>query len=81
VEAGGVHDELARRRTLRPRLAHGPVSYTEWTGGNDGVELDDHQTDPHEWTNLAGKAGPADLHKELSDLLRNGQKNNLPPRG
>ena len=27
--------------------------YTEWAGGDEGVELYDHQTDPQERTNLA----------------------------
>ena len=55
--------------------------YTEWTDGRDGTELYDHQTDPHEWTNLAGKAKAPGVQKELQDLLRNGQKTNVPPRG
>ena len=55
--------------------------YTEWSDGRDGVELYDHQADPREWTNLAGKAKVADVQKELQNLLRNGQKTNIPPRG
>lgn len=55
--------------------------YTEWSGGKDGTELYDHQTDPHEWTNLAGNPKVAAEQKQLQDLLRNGQKTNLPPRG
>jgi len=27
--------------------------YTEWDGGRRGIELYDHESDPHEWTNLA----------------------------
>jgi uncharacterized sulfatase len=54
--------------------------YTEWSAGKDGVELYDHQTDPHEWTNLAGNSQAAALRHEMQDLLRNGQKNNLPPK-
>jgi iduronate 2-sulfatase len=54
--------------------------YTEWSEGRDGTELYDHETDPHEWTNLAGKAKVADVQKELQNLLRHGQKTNLPPR-
>ena len=27
--------------------------YTEWDGGKRGVELYDHDNDPHEWKNLA----------------------------
>jgi uncharacterized sulfatase len=50
--------------------------YTEWSDGRDGVELYDHQTDAHEWTNLAGKPKMADVQQELQELLRHGQKTN-----
>ena len=49
--------------------------------GKDGVELYDHQTDPHEWTNLAKSPKTADVRQELQELLRHGQKTTVPPRG
>ena len=52
--------------------------YTEWTEGKDGVELYDHQTDPHEWTNLAGNVKVKDIEQEHRQLLRVGQKANVP---
>ena len=53
--------------------------YTEWTGGKDGVELYDHDADPHEWTNLAQNPQAAETRHELQQLLREGQKSNRPP--
>lgn len=53
--------------------------YTEWDESKAGVELYDHQTDPHEWTNLAGKPKLADVQAVLQILLRTGQKTNVPP--
>jgi uncharacterized sulfatase len=63
VNQSRVMDYLGRSvRTDRWR-------YTEWDGGKRGVELYDHQRDPHEWKNLAGDSQYADtiqqLHKRL----------------
>ena len=44
--ARGKASSAARVRTERWR-------YTEWDDGKKGVELYDHDTDPHELTNLA----------------------------
>ena len=44
--------------------------YTEWDGGEKGVELYDHQTDPHEFTNLAKDPAHAVTVKELNAKLR-----------
>ena len=43
--------------------------YTEWDGGTYGVELYDHRTDPHEYTNLAAKSGQAGTVARLRRLL------------
>jgi iduronate 2-sulfatase len=53
--------------------------YTEWDEGKGGSELFDHSTDPYEWTNLAGNPKAAEVQADLQQLLRNGQKTNLPP--
>jgi uncharacterized sulfatase len=44
--------------------------YTEWDGGNAGVELYDHQDDPGEITNLADDASFAATRAKLAGLLR-----------
>ncbi|MEX2174941.1 MAG: sulfatase [Pirellulaceae bacterium] len=44
--------------------------YTEWDGGEKGLELYDHQDDPHEYTNLAKDPMHADTVKELSAKLK-----------
>jgi uncharacterized sulfatase len=43
--------------------------YTEWDGGKRGVELYDHDRDPHEWKNLAGDKQYADTARQLHELL------------
>lgn len=55
--------------------------YTEWDEGRAGVELYDHENDPHEWRNLAGKPEVAAIEKELKQLLHADKKTNVPPRG
>jgi len=42
---------------------------TEWDEGRSGVELYDHQTDPHEYTNLAADPRHAATLAELRALL------------
>ncbi len=43
--------------------------YTEWKGGGAGVELYDHQADPHEWRNLAREPAQASVVAALSRQL------------
>ena len=43
--------------------------YTEWDGGKRGVELYDHDNDPHEWKNLANDPEYAETVRELRQLL------------
>ncbi len=52
--------------------------YTEWVGGNRGVELYDHDADPKEYRNLAEDPKSADTVKELKELLRGGEAD--PPK-
>ncbi len=42
---------------------------TEWDEGRNGLELYDHDADPHEYTNLAGDPRQAAVLKELRALL------------
>ena len=44
--------------------------YTEWDGGQHGVQLYDYQTDPKELKNLAEDAKYADAVKEMKGLLK-----------
>jgi iduronate 2-sulfatase len=47
--------------------------YTEWDAGKQGVELYDHENDPHEFENLAGKASHAADVAAMKKLLRTAQ--------
>jgi arylsulfatase A-like enzyme len=43
--------------------------YTEWDGGRRGVQLYDHESDPHELHNLAADANYAETVNQLKHLL------------
>lgn len=47
--------------------------YNEWGDGEKGKELYDHDKDPDEFYNLAGKPGYAKVEKEMAALLRKGK--------
>jgi uncharacterized sulfatase len=51
--------------------------YTEW-GGEKTAELYDHETDIHEFTNLAGKPQAAKVQAEMRGMLRAGWRAALP---
>ncbi|SIN99689.1 uncharacterized sulfatase [Singulisphaera sp. GP187] len=44
--------------------------YTEWDGGKRGVQLYDHETDPHEGTNLASDSQFARIVADMQRLLQ-----------
>ena len=44
--------------------------YTEWNGGEDGIELYDHGNDPNEVTNLASDPNYQGIMEELSKMLQ-----------
>jgi hypothetical protein len=46
--------------------------YTKWGDGQDGVELYDQQSDPHEWHNLAGDPQSAPIVGQMKALLHAG---------
>jgi uncharacterized sulfatase len=53
--------------------------YTEWADGKAGVELYDHDSDPHEFNNLAMDRKHADTVAELRQLLKGGWQKAGPP--
>jgi len=55
--------------------------YTEWDEGAQGRELYDHDADPGELTNLAGKPEHVKTVEELSLKLREAAKNTFPTSG
>ena len=59
-------------RSLRTERWH----YIEWNDGKDGLQLYDHDTDPHEYVNLAHDPLHAHVVRELSDLQSAGWKKN-----
>jgi uncharacterized sulfatase len=52
--------------------------YTEWAEGKNGVELYDHQTDPHEWHNLANDPKSDAVVKEMKAALHAGWQSARP---
>jgi iduronate 2-sulfatase len=68
--------EAAFSQVTRPKKVMGRTvrtprwRYTEWDDGKKGVELYDHDHDPHEWTNLAADAAHAETVKRLKELLK-----------
>ena len=55
--------------------------YTEWAQGKQGRELYDHDDDPRELKNLAGKAEYAETVAQLSEQLRKAVHQTFPPSG
>lgn len=53
--------------------------FTEWNEGRDGRELYDHDTDPHEYRNLADSRQHASTVEQLQKLLRDGRTNGPAP--
>jgi len=61
LRRGAVHGRSVRTARWR---------YTEWDGGEAGVELYDHASDPGEWTNLADRPEHQSTVRELQERLR-----------
>jgi iduronate 2-sulfatase len=53
--------------------------YIEWDEGQHGTQLYDHETDPHEYVNLAEERSHAETVRTLSAMLKAGWKQALPP--
>ena len=54
--------------------------YTEWNGGQEGAELYDHASDPHEWNNLAHQPNSAATVAQLKKLIPQFKPDQLPPK-
>jgi uncharacterized sulfatase len=67
VKRGGMNESFLGRSVRTERWR-----YTEWDGGKRGAELYDHDSDPHEYANLADDPKHADTVKELKELLKGG---------
>ena len=52
--------------------------YTEWDGGNHGIELYDHHNDPRELVNLAKQADLESTRKRLSRMLAAASQSDAP---
>ena len=69
--------EVVRRKNRRLRdgisgrsVRTARYRYTEWDRGSAGVELYDHDSDPHEWHNLANDPHFEQVISRLKPLLR-----------
>jgi uncharacterized sulfatase len=61
----GAKDKAFMGRSVRTERWR----YTEWDGGKRGVELYDHDADPHEYVNLAKDEKHAETVKQMKALL------------
>ncbi len=55
--------------------------YTEWDEGREGRELYDHEKDPRELTNLAGKPEYQAVVEQLAEQMRQAVASTMPPTG
>ncbi|WP_406700645.1 sulfatase/phosphatase domain-containing protein [Singulisphaera sp. Ch08] len=74
----GAVTQLSRRAKQDPFKGYSVRSerfrYTEWDGGKRGVQLYDHEKDPHEGTNLASDSQYAETIAEMKRLLQESMK-------
>lgn len=71
-QKGGRATRLSSKSAMGRSARNERYRYTEWNEGKDGVELYDHQADPHEWNNLADDPKSAGVLEEMKALLHGG---------
>jgi arylsulfatase A-like enzyme len=64
-----LHPELKGKRIKGYSLRSGRYRYTEWGGGEYGVELYDYKSDPEEYINLARQPGHEAVIVQMKRLL------------
>ena len=69
---------LARRNLMGRSVRTDRYRYTEW-GDEKQAELYDHQTDPHEYTNLVNDPKHSSALAEMRKTLKAGWHEALPP--
>ena len=76
--SSGVHCDAGRgeggQRIMGYSVRTERWRYTEWDGGKAGVELYDHDNDPHEWQNLANEKKYLKTMAELKERLPSSRK-------
>jgi uncharacterized sulfatase len=78
VRGGRAKKPDAKDRAMGRSVRTERYRYTEWNEGRHGVELYDHQTDPHEWRNLADDPQAAEAVREMRALLHGGWRKARP---
>ncbi len=68
---------VRHRSTIGRSISTERYRYTEWAGPQV-AELYDHETDPHEFTNLAWKNANPPIRQELQRLMKDGWRASLP---
>ena len=77
-QKGGRATRLSSKSAMGRSARNARYRYTEWNEGKDGVELYDHQADPHEWHNLADDPKSAGVLEEMKALLHGGWQSARP---
>ncbi|MGI9173952.1 MAG: hypothetical protein ACR2GR_01355, partial [Rhodothermales bacterium] len=67
--AGWIHDDLNDVPILGYSIRTPRYRYTEWAGGQHGIELYDYEADSLEQTNLAGTPDMTETEAALKRLL------------
>lgn len=80
-QPAGTAKPGAAKRFFGYSLRTARYRYTEWDEGAEGSELYDHENDPGELVNLAGKPEHAATVAELSKMLREAAKGTFPADG